>query len=570
MGFFQKIFGSEKIKSRCLAVFSLSLLALALVPLLVLAVYNHPVCWDDFKAFAELLKSPAKISFGQRFSSQFNNAFFYPSMENFSFGTMMKILVNHRIFSYIYIILFVASFFFLMRELNRNIIKAPKNIFLGIFSASLFLLLNFTNLSSTLFYCHPATSGYTGGVVFSFLFLGLLIRVHFSKGGKEKIISTVLLFVTTFILSGFIEIFVLFAGFISFYAFLFIKRSESGKRNPVFFFVFMFSLLIFVSFFAVNKGMISAKYSQKKSVAAKTELFFHGMTHSRMAHSRWKIQSMTVRAILASAQKSSQPALATAKKHESDMAILIGNLIPWSKYNFKFLKQEIKKVLSFHNLPILIFIFYLLEKTELRKSSYTAKKLICLAALYPVILLMSLSGCYSGLCWFTLYVTVRNVFDIIFIMITVLFLYSCLKFTQRFVSATFRLELIPCSFDFTKLACFFVLAASIFFTSLVSDKYLVGAAWNDVLSGAAKKYDRIQIENYKTILESKEENVTVKYPGFPKALVNFQGNYILFDPESRTLFASKDVVSFFGKREIIYEYEDFPSETDLYTRGKRY
>ncbi|MBQ3671869.1 MAG: hypothetical protein II921_10425, partial [Treponema sp.] len=380
-----------------------------------------------------------------------------------------------------------------------------------------------------------------------------------------------LLFIVTFILSGFIEIFVLFAGFIAFYVFLFAKNPLSKKRDITYAGLFAFTILIFSSFFIVNKGMIAAKYDQK---AQRTEA--SPSTQKPIASMLPATKTISILAqnfvqltVQTSAQSQPTKKSSTAKSFFQKNSSFFYRLGPWCKYNAKFVKQEIRKIVSFHNLPLMLFLFWILEKTPLKKTRVTIKTLFLIALLYPVILLMSLSGCYSGLSWFTLYVTVRNVFDVIFWLVTTTLLYALLKFAQQFVAATISLEFIPAHLDFTKAAAFALLAISLGLTSFGSEKYLVGVAWHDVLSGKAKKYDQIQSENYRTIFDSEESLVTLKYPGFPRALVNFQGNYIKFDSTDNTLYVSKEVVRFFKKHEIVYAYDELPSERDVYTQEKR-
>ena len=558
------LFGNEKTKSRALIAFSAALLAVALVPLLALVPFNHPVCWDDYKALAELTKSPPRISYGQRFSTQFSNVLFYPPLEHFDFSTMERVLAVHRVFALVYIALFLASFFAMMAELNRRVLKAARPLFLAIFSSALFLLLNFVELSSTLFYCLPAATGYTGGLIFLFLFLALLLRHHFCAGGAEKAACDALLFAVTFVMSGFIEIFVLFAGFVALYLFLFAKNPRTKRRDAAYLLLFAFTLAIFASFFAASRGMIAAKYEQK----AQTQ---QPPAQPRTAE---KAGSPAADGEPGPGAVREEPA-APAKRPGAVASLIARNaaflarIRPWCAYNVQFAKQEAKKLLSPHNVPLWALLLFLLGKTEAARARRGPRDILFVLFLYPVILLMSLSGCYSGLSWFTLYATVRNVFDIIFFLITGALLFALVSFARRFVSATVRISLIPSGADITKAAGLLVIAASVCLTSFASEKYLVGTAWRNVLSGAARRYDRTQTENYRKILGSDEPSLTLEYPGLPKALVNFQGNYILRDPTDGALYASKEVPAFFGKRDLFYSYEKRLPEMDLYSQEKR-
>lgn len=532
---------SEKKNERLLTVFSVALLVCALFPLFLLSAYNHPVCWDDWNGFRELANSSSHFRYGQRFSTFFNFILSYPSMKDFSLDTMSKVLTVYRWWAIVYIVLFSASLFYFLFEINRNILKLSKNNFFLIFSAFFFLLLNFIDRSSGMFYCHLITSGYTGGLIFMFLFLGLILHFHFSDTLKDKILSSVFMFMVAFILAGYVEIFVLFEGYISFYLFLFVKNKTSGKRVFLYFGLFVFSVLVFCSFFTVNKGLIAAKYEAKPVATA------------------MKADTAVV---------SSEPPKAEVKSDPQFMS-LRQRIIPWCFYNFKFIKQEIKKILSFHNLPMLIFLFYLLEGTRLSSFNYSIKTILFFLFLYPVILLMSFSGCYSGLAWFTLYASVRNVFDVIFFFITLGFLYSIFKVLKPLFSVTLKLVYKPSSCDFTRSAAFSVLVLSVVFTSFVSGKYLVGTAWHDLLKGTAREYDRIQNENYEKLFSSADSFVELKYPGFPKSIVNLQGNYIKLDPTDDKLYASKEMVDFLKKKEIIYSRKGNPSEIYDYTRAPR-
>ena len=499
---------NENKKNHLLLIGSFVILFITLFPLIRLSFYNHPCLWDDYNVFwGNRIRQSFSFFYGSRYATQFLTPYiFFPSLKNGNYELFLTLINEYHLFSLIYVLLFTISYLFFISQINKNIIHLEKHSFIFLFSISLFTIINFINASAEMFYCHTVTTGYTGGVIFMFFFLGLIIKYYYANQSKERIFTAILLFLVTFILSGFIEFFVIFAGYVSFYLFLFVKSRNTNKRINLFFFLFVFSLLIFASFFIANysktgEQLIEAKYSGEGSS-------------------------------------------------------LIGRIPRWCSTTLDFIKQEIKKILYPTNFLVIIFFCYLLHHKFHIKP--TLKQFFFFLFLYPVILIMSFSGCYGGLDWFSLYSYPRNVFDVVFFLVSMPLMYMIYSFVMDnfIIKDTVYSKKI-------KYAFFTLAGLSILITGIFSSRYLLGTAWNDLLSGKAKKYNEIQLQNYTDIFSNQDKKILdVKYPGYPKSIVSLQGNVFYFSKDTNEIIAREEMLRFFEYDKINYLY-DFNNINDI-------
>ncbi len=508
--------------------FTIIILGITLFPLIYLAFYNHPCLWDDYLVFSNLPHNRiSTFKYGIRYATRiFNFTFLYPSIDYFDLNTMKAILNIYHLFSIIYIVLTSLSFFYFLFEVNKNVLKFSKTIFFCLYSISLFLLFNFINASPELLYCHTVTTGYTGGIIFMFLFLGMIVKYYYSITKKEITFSFSLLFLITFILSGYIEFFVLFAGYIAFYLFLFINKRNTKKRDILFFFLFVFCIFIFASFFVVN-------YFNTKSISIVAKY-------------------------------------ANETENQSPLFSFLKRIPEWAYYTRIFIWQDIKKFFSPFNFPIILLLFIIIRETY--KITFSWKTFLFFLFLYPVILLMSLSGSYSGLAWFSIYSYPRNVFDVLFFVISIPFFYIVFTVIIDNLESQFLLKLNISEKTKQLLFNFFsiIVCISTLFSCLFSNRYLLGIAWHDVISGGAKSFNAIQLDNYKNIFSaSNDETIHVTFPGYYKSIVTHQGNSILYDPTTNSLCASKDVLKFFNKKKIIYDYDESSPNVSSYIQLKK-
>ncbi len=512
---------SKIIKSKIVFCISVIILLITIFPLIYLSFFNHPCLWDDYIIFVNSYKTGyklPKLTYGSRFSTQFCGYFYLLPIN--SFNQMLKFIQRYHLFSLIYVFFTTLSFFYFAYELNKHILKLSKHTFFFLYSLSQFLLYNFINASPELFYCHTVTGGYTLGIIFMFFFLGILIKYHYSQTTNEITISLVLLFLITFILSGCVEFFVLFAGYIAFYVFLFIKKHNTKKRDKIYFFVFIFCILIFTSFFVVNY---------------------------------FKTQTILIDA-----------------KYEESSSSLLNRIPGWCYFTLLFILSNIKKIIFSTNTPVFLLLFFVLQRVYNKR--FTVRTFLFFLFLYPVILLMSFSGCYGGLEFFSLYSYPRNVFDAVFFIISVPFFYIVFTFILSYLETKifYKFQISYNSKQSLFIFLSIIACISTAYLCMFSNKYLFGIAYHDILSGKARQYNTIQLENYKKLFSTKnDEIVFLQFPGYPRSIVSYQGNYIIYNPSDNSFYAKNDFNKFFKKKKIIYTYNDKSEDSILYIQQKK-
>ncbi|MCQ2577017.1 MAG: hypothetical protein MJ176_00660 [Treponema sp.] len=460
------------------------------IPLVILALYNHPILWDDYNVLNGI-NNNFVFKYSNRYSTQINFFLLYPKNIINDKSLFFSVLNIYHLNSLFLIIYFFTSLFLLVYEFSYNFLKVTKDSIYFIYSIFSFLLLNFITHVPEFFYCHTVTNGYTLGSIFMILFLALLI--HYKYGSTKKIVTKLILIVITFILSGYIEFFVLFTGFTSFFFFLFVKN-DKNKRDIFYFYIFILSILIFLSFFVANK------INNSNSIAP---------------------------------------------KYASTDYNLLRMIPKWLKITINdFFIINFNRFFSLKNI-IPTFIIYLILKNELSiKLNFCLKQYFLCFSLYFVIILMSFIGCYSGLNYFTIYSYPRNVFDIIFYFITFIIIISLFNLLSNYI--VFK-------FSNTSSKYPIIILCLLFFLSLLSTKSPIRSMWKNILFCEAYNFNKTLIEDYKILENDDSKIVYLKYPGNPSALFTQQGSYIQFDAEKNIYYATDEFCRFWNKDEMYFK-----------------
>ena len=231
------------------------LIAITLLPLFMLCLYNHPTTLDDFISF-----NSTKIDYdftsiwriGSRYSTPPTSLLWHFSIHP-TIQEIQHMLIIYRLYSVFFILFFSFSVFFVLKQCNTYFLKIKRAAFFLFYSGVLFFLTNSIGHFAYFFYDIILTAGYTYGICLILLFLGFLIKYHFTQ--KKKGYAAVL-FLLAFIINGTMEYYPVLLGFILFVYFisLWVKKSEKH-----FFIIILFLLCFFTALTYVFSSSVGAK-----------------------------------------------------------------------------------------------------------------------------------------------------------------------------------------------------------------------------------------------------------------------------------------------------------------------
>ncbi len=240
--------------------FGVFLLIITLLPLLMLCMYNHPSTLDDFVSF-----NSTKIDYdftsiwriGSRYSTPPTSLPWHFSIHP-TIQEIQHMLIIYRLYSVFFILFFSFSVFFVLKQCNTYFLKIKRAAFFLFYSGVLFFLTNSIGHFAYFFYDIILTAGYTYGICLILLFLGFLIKYHYTQ--KKKGYAAVL-FLLAFIINGTMEYYPVLLGFILFVYFisLWVKKSEKHFFIIILFLLCFFTALTYV--FSSSVGGKVAAYS---------------------------------------------------------------------------------------------------------------------------------------------------------------------------------------------------------------------------------------------------------------------------------------------------------------------
>jgi len=457
---------------------SVLLLAVTLVPLFILCLYDHPSTFDDFLVFNtcktnyDFFSSVFRI--GQRYATfpvwlAWNIFSSQPTV-----AEMQRMLVSYRLYAAFFILFFSGSFLFALKQCNTYFFRLAFGSFLFFYTALLFFVINGIKYFSYFFYDTILTAGYTFGICFILLFLGFLIKYHFAQ---KKNVYAIILFILTFIINGTIEYYAVLQGFILFVYFvsLWIKRKQKN--------VFVIALF-FLSFLTAITYMFSS------SVQAKLNGNLPGV------------------------------------KNPYELR----NLALWGRNTFLFFLYNFFDYFSFKTLSILIPISFV-SAVSLNKNNYKIQGPYLFLA-YFIITVMSFSLFISGILDIRKKLSSVVIFNVI---LAVNMIFICTYFLQihcfpkcsvvffnfihkydlnesvKKIIEAFKREMHP-YLNMLFIIVSIITALYIAFIAVYDHGLPIRQTWKEIVKGSAAEYDRQISDIYKTLIESSERNITIKAP----------------------------------------------------------
>lgn len=459
--------------SRLYVFLSVFLLAITLLPLLLLCLYNHPTTLDDFISFHSTKVGYDFTSIwriGQRYATPPVSLGWYFSIRP-TMPEIQHMLIVYRLYAVFFILGFSISVFFTLKQCNRYFLKMKRSAFFLFYSAVLFFFINSIGHFAYFFYDIILTAGYTYGIGLILLFLGFLITYHFAQ---KKNVYAMILFFLTFIINGTIEYYAVLQGFILlvYFVSLWIK---SKQKN-----VFVIALF-FLSFLTAITYMFSS------SVQAKLN--------------------------------GNLPCVKNPYE--------LRNLVLWSRNTFLFFVHNFFHYFSFKTLSILIPISFV-SAVSLNKNNYKIQWPYLFLA-YFIITVMSFSLFISGILDIRIKLSSVVIFNVI---LAVNMIFICTYFLQRYCflkcSAVFytfihkydlnesvkkiveacKQEMYPYRNVFLIIVSM-VAALYIGFIAIYDRGLPIRQAWKDVLKGTAARYNVEVLNIYDKLLQSSDKDITL-------------------------------------------------------------
>lgn len=465
--------------SRVYVFLSIFLLVITLLPLLILCLYNHPSTFDDFVSF-----NSTKIDYnftsiwriGARYSTPPTSLPWHfsiqPTMEE-----IQHMLIFYRLYSVFFILFFSFSVFFVLKQCNIYFLKIKRAAFFLFYSAVLFFLINSIGHFAYFFYDIILTAGYTYGICLILLFLGFLIKYHFTQ--KKKGYAAVL-FLLAFIINGTMEYYPVLLGFILFVYFisLWVKKSEKH-----FFIIVLFLLCFFTAL----------TYVFSSSVGGKVAAYSPGVSKP------YTIQRFSV----------------------------------WFSDTCFYFVRNFLSYFSFKRLPFIV-ILSLITAIVLKKRKYNVYGFYLILP-YFIVTVMSFSLFFAGVVYvsektssiviFNLILTINMLFTFTYIFQKIFFIF--LRFTKKYNLTESVKKITDASIH--ELSMYRTQFYIIISTVIILYIGLVGVykpglptrqAWKDVLKGTAVRYNVEVLNIYNKLSQSPEKDITLTgIENIPETLV---------------------------------------------------
>lgn len=189
-----RLFAGRKLKNTdvCLIFFSLTVLAMTVIPFFLLCRYNHPGDFDNWWIFRLLLdKKGPDLSFSSFFSFRgginFANFFFsglYNHPEGMSEGLFYSFLKVYHLSAAFYVALFWAASSILFFSLDRAYFHFGGCRSLFFYSLFIYLIFNSVHYPTMAFFDLVSSSGYNAGLAYFLLFLSFSVLAYCAEGRK--------------------------------------------------------------------------------------------------------------------------------------------------------------------------------------------------------------------------------------------------------------------------------------------------------------------------------------------------------------------------------------------------
>lgn len=444
------------------------LLIISLLPLLLLCMYNHPSTLDDFISFNST-KADYDFTSIWRIGSRYSTP---PTSLPWHFSihpTMQEIqhmLIFYRLYSVFFILFFSFPVFFVLKQCNRYFLKIKRAAFFLFYSAVLFFLINSIGHFAYFFYDIILTAGYTYGICLILLFLGFLIKYHFTQ--KKKGYAAVL-FLLDFVINGTMEYYPVLLGFI---LFVYLISLWIKKREKSFFIIVLFLLCFFTAL----------TYVFSSSVGAKLAGYSPGITKP------YTIQRFSL----------------------------------WLYDTFFYFIWNFLSYFSFKRLPFIV-ILSLITAIVLKKRKYNVYGFYLILP-YFIVTVMSFSLFFAGVVYvsgktssvviFNLILAINMLFTFTYIFQKIFIMFS--RFTKKYNLTESVKEITDAcihelSMYGSKLYIIIptVIMLYIGFIGVYKPGLPTRQAWKNILKGTAERYNLEVLNIYDKLLQSPEKDITL-------------------------------------------------------------
>ena len=437
--------------------FSIFFLAMSLVPLLLLCLYDHPSTLDDFLVFTQIKNGHnffADFRLGNRYTTVF-----WPMLIHFApkvtIESIAKALAVYRVYAFFFIVFFSFSVYYLVNKINKHILNLSNSSFSLLFSVTMFYLINSAHYLSFFFYDIILTSGYTLGLSLLLVLIALLVGYY--KEGKHK----ALMLTVSIIMSGTIEFYCVIL-ILACFTFLIWKYYKVRKID--FYMVLLLGLNVVIMFSYLYAPWVSAKISTY--------------------------------------------APGVADPHS------LARFIGWIKGTLAYYGNSIGNAVHYNTLPVIVLIASLAYFGANRRLKMP---LLLVVALLSIPALISFSLFYSGVENINdkySAVMIMNVFvGMAFISLLIYIIAKCEMAYRRFVekyqvSEPINTISVSISKEMGTVGKRLAILTMIVYAGCITialPGLSTRTAWKDLLKGTAARYDRDVSAVYSQLLDSSDE-----------------------------------------------------------------
>jgi len=482
-----------------------TVLLILLLPLFILCFYMHPQTLDNYLIYKNYqvneitcLNTIKEIQPGKRFISYFFTVPLLSLPKTLTIDNITSILIVYRSYAAAIIVLFCLCFFYVMKIINTFYLKLASPPFFFLYSLLLFIIVNSLPRIDWFFYEMTVTTGYTLGISFSFLYIGLLMTHYHTK----KKISILLSSIVLFFLCATIEYFTILAGYAAFVCLL-------------------------------------------SHIIVKKQFKFYTVMH--IAYCLFAFYLFTLAP--GSAEKIAGYSGGIANPHS------INQFIKWLKsMNYETLHVW-EYVTQCKLIPILILTFFLIKHKIPKFNKYTVLFII---GNYSLCYIMALAIFILGI---TDFIWVGNVIQIPYILMVINTLFL-LFIVMSYVQKNYRVNFIGHTKDYLKVffnsnfVLLVVFIVYILYISVAVSGLPVRQAWKDVLKGTAKNYNTEVHKIYEIIQNSKYDIAYVQeITDIPPTLITSNLTSNLWSATGPYSYAkqryTEELAPFFYKKDII-------------------
>ena len=452
--------GLDRIIPKCLIykLFAIVGLIILLIPLFILCFYTHPQALDNsltYKTYTEgginFLEIIKEIQPGKRFISYFFVVPLLSLPKTLTIDNITSLLIVYRSYAAAIIVLFCLCFFYVIKIINKFYLKLASAPFFFLYSLLLFIIVNALPRIDLFFYEMTTTTGYTLGISFFFLYIGLLITHYHTDKKIYILLSSIVLF----FLCATIEYFTVTAGYAAFVCLLF-------------------------------------------HIITKKQFKFYTVLHITYCLLAFYLFTLAPGA----AEKIAWYSGGIANPHS------INQFIKWLK-SMNYETLNVWEYLTQRKLiPILILTFFLIKHKIPKFNKYTVLFII---GNYSLCYIMALAIFILGI---TDFIWVGNVIQIPYILMVINTLFL-LFIVMSYIQKNYKVNFIGNTNDYFKIFSNsnFILSAAfivyILYISVAVSGLPIRQAWKDVLKGNAYAYNKQIMQLYDEIRYSTEDTVII-------------------------------------------------------------